>query len=89
MTIVQGDGPHGSRMGPPEGARTVVLSSNGTIYLIVLSCLLGFFNCVSMACRPYGPPDMRWGGGRAVPLPPRCATGPSRFELKDTVPSIA
>ena len=45
---------------PPECARTVVLSSNGTIYLTVLACLLGFFNCVSMGCRPYGPPDMGW-----------------------------
>ena len=30
-------GAHGSRMGHPEGARTVALSSNGLIYLIVLS----------------------------------------------------
>ena len=68
---VKGDnfGPR-KQNGPPEGARTVVLSFNSTIYLTALSCLLGFINCVSMACRPYAAPDWQWGGGH-VPSPVR------------------
>ena len=54
-TVEEDVGPHGSRMGHPEGARTVVLSSNGMIYLIVLS--FGFLqSCVNTMPALWGPP---------------------------------
>ena len=56
----------------PEG--TVVLSSNGTIYLIVLSCLLFCFLSVvyQWHAGPLGSPDMRWGARAPVPPPWLC-----------------
>ena len=63
-------GPNGSRMGHPEGARIVVLSSNDMIYLIVLSFVF-FFSQLSMSCRPYGALPHAMGEGSC---PPCCAT---------------
>ena len=60
----------GSRMGHPKGARTVVLSSNGMIYLIVLS--FGFLQlCINAMpiAGPMGPCDMRWGEALAPCAP--------------------
>ena len=65
-------GPHGSRMGHREGARTVALSSNGMIYLIVL--FLGFLQlCVNGMPALWGLPTCH-GGGDVPPVPPGCAT---------------
>ena len=59
-------GPHGIRMGHPEDARTVVLSSNGMIYLIVLP--FGFLqSCINGMPALWGPPTC--DGGRACLCP--------------------
>ena len=77
-------GPHGSRMDHSEGARTVVLSSNGMIYLIVL------YSEFVQLCRyhwhagPTGPPIC--DGGHVPPVPPSgCATDRGCFYMHESI----
>ena len=61
--LEQGMGPHGSRMGHHEGARTVELS---------LICLCFFFVSSVMYqwhADPMGPSDLRWGEALAPCAP--------------------